>query len=380
MSLALSTLIYEWRRYMAAIIALSFAGLLVLAQVGLFMGINKAFTATIDRSPADILVLGPKAEAIFTGGAGLPRRIGPQIYMNPAVVKVSDLDGNGALWLNIPKTKGEKAKREFVNVVTIDPVPGAVTLPTDFPEEARLAILEPGTVVIDRSAMGRLGVKLGEKAMLNSKRVKVVYILDTYPNLASPMVFMSRDTLQYLGMASNADRTGPLVVQIRDPAKAEQVRDQLNAVSAGAYRAWTRPELSHANEQALLKDQFIGLFLVASVILGLFIGIVITWMTLRGAIFANIKEFASLRALGVSMASLRWIVLQLSFWVGVFGLGLTWVLVAGVTALGSANGLPMAYPLWSVILAVVMLLTIAIMSGVFSLGILKQAQPADLLR
>ena len=175
-------------------------------------------------------------------------------------------------------------------------------------------------------------------------------------------------------------RYRPLVVQIRNPAQAEQVRDQLNAVSGGVYRAWTRAELSAANEKALLQDEFVGLFLVASVILGLFIGIVITWMTLRGAIFANIKEFASLRALGVSMGSLRWIVMQLSFWVGVFGLGMTWALVAGVTALGAANGLPMAYPLWSVILAVVMLLTIAILSGVFSLGVLKAAEPADLLR
>ena len=31
------------------------------------------------------------------------------------------------------------------------------------------------------------------------------------------------------------------------------------------------------------------------------IGVVITWQTLRGAILANIKEFASLRALGVSI-------------------------------------------------------------------------------
>jgi hypothetical protein len=38
MSLALSTLLYEWRRYMAAVVALAFSGLLVLAQVGMFMG------------------------------------------------------------------------------------------------------------------------------------------------------------------------------------------------------------------------------------------------------------------------------------------------------------------------------------------------------
>ena len=41
MSLALATLIYEWRRYLAAVVALAFSGLLVLAQVGMFMGIGK---------------------------------------------------------------------------------------------------------------------------------------------------------------------------------------------------------------------------------------------------------------------------------------------------------------------------------------------------
>jgi len=38
-----------------------------------------------------------------------------------------------------------------------------------------------------------------------------------------------------------------------------------------------------------------------AVVVGTFIGIVITWQTLQGALLANIKEFASLRALGVSM-------------------------------------------------------------------------------
>ncbi|MBC6980993.1 ABC transporter permease [Caulobacter sp. 17J80-11] len=378
MSLALSTLIYEWRRYTAAIVALSMAGVLVLAQVGLFMGINKAFTATIDRSPAHIMILGPKSESMLQG-TGVPRRIKPQIYLNPEVVAVSDLDGDGARWNNLP-TDGSKQKREFVNIITVDPIPGAVTLPTDFPEAAREAITEPRSVVVDRSALTRLGVKLGDQALMNGKKVRVVYVVETYPNLAQPMVFVSRDTLQMLGLNRKGPDGAALVVKVADPARAEIVRDQLNAVSKGQYRAWTREELSKANEQALLKDQFIGLFLVASVILGLFIGVIITFMTLRGAVFANIKEFASLRALGVSMGSLRWIVIELSFWVGVFGLGSTWVVMWGVTALGAANGLPMAYPLWSVILAVMMLMTIAVLSGVFSLGILKKAQPADLLR
>jgi putative ABC transport system permease protein len=72
---------------MAAIIALALSGLLVMAFIGLFLGIGKAITATIDRSRADIMVLGPKSESLINSGgnSGLPKRIKPLIYLNPGV-------------------------------------------------------------------------------------------------------------------------------------------------------------------------------------------------------------------------------------------------------------------------------------------------------
>ena len=85
MSLALSTLIYEWRRYLAAIIALAVAGLLVLAMTGMFMGMSKSFTATVDRSPAAIMILPPEAESLFSNNSGQPRRIIPEIYRHADV-------------------------------------------------------------------------------------------------------------------------------------------------------------------------------------------------------------------------------------------------------------------------------------------------------
>jgi putative ABC transport system permease protein len=106
----------------------------------------------------------------------------------------------------------------------------------------------------------------------------------------------------------------------------------------------------------------------------------ITSQTLRGAVLANIKEFASLRALGVSMGSLRRVVVELSFWVGVAGLMMTAVLVWGVTQLANAGGVPMYYPLINIILVAILLLAIAIGSGMMALGVLKKSQPADLLR
>ena len=380
MSLALATLIYEWRRYLAAIIALALSGLLVMAFIGLFLGIGHAVTATIDRSRADIMVLSPKSESLINGGnTGLPKRIRPLIYMNPEVQAVGELGGNGAPWVNRP-TGGVKRINTYVQIWVVDTTPGAVTLPTDYSDATRLALSEPYAVAIDQSALPALGVKLGDSATMNRRTVTLRAVLHNYPSVTQPTVVISNQTEHLLGMASISQRGGPLMVQLRHPAMAEQVRDQLNAVSNGQYRAWTREELSKANEGALLKEQIIGIILVFAVLLGTGIGIGITWQTLRGAVFANIKEFASLRALGVSMGSLRLVVMELSFWVGVVGSLAAGVFIAGVGALASAAGLPMSFPVPILIEAAIGLIVVAVISGFLSLGVLKQSQPADLLR
>ena len=169
-------------------------------------------------------------------------------------------------------------------------------------------------------------------------------------------------------------------MRLRDPAQAEVVRDELNANSHGLYRAWTRPELAKANQASIMKMQVVGILLTFSLVLGIAIGIGITWQTLRGAVFANIKEFASLRALGVSMGSLRLIVLELSVWVGVAGMLTAGGFIMVVIGLASLSGLPMQFPPPMVGGTSVLLVLIAIGSGFLSLGVLKQSQPADLLR
>jgi putative ABC transport system permease protein len=380
MSLALATLLYEWKRYSAAMVALAFSGLLILAQVGMFTGIVKAATASIDRSRADLMILGPKNESLINSGPnGLPERIQPLIYLNPQVVEVASLDGDGARWVNSP-APGKKAVTTWVNTFDVDPREGAVTLPVDYPESIRLALLEPYAVVIDKTAQARLGTHLGATAMLNGKTVHVRGLLENYPNVDQPTVYMSRDTMRLLGMGPKNGKTGPLMVRLRDPAAAQAVVAQLNAASHGAYKAWTREALGKANESALMKEQIIGIFLGFSLFLGLLIGVGITSQTLRGAILASIKEFASLRALGVSMKSLSMIVLELSLWVGVAGLAATALFTFGVYMLATNMGMPMGFPLPWVVTVAILLAVISILSGIFSLGVLKKSQPADLLR
>lgn len=398
MSLALATLLYEWRRYMAAVVALAFSGLLILAQVGIFVGIGKGFTAQIDRARADIMVLGPGAKALFGGPSGLPRRMIPLVYSHPEVTQVAPLDGSGGRFQNIlspeqqakeearakragkGKGGGSARKSEFVNVTVIDAIPGYVTVPTDYTQSMIEALRRPFAIAVDETALKRLGVKKGDKALYNGKTVYVAVVTKGYPNIIQPTLVMSRDTLRMLGEADTGQRVGPLMVEIQDPARAEIVVAQLNKKADGKFRAWTRQELADANSGAMLDDQIIGIILGFSAFLGLLIGVIITWQTLRGAIMANIKEFASLRALGVSMGDLRNIVMELSFWVGIVGVVAAGLLTWLVSLIAVAGGVPMYFPPTLIIIVAVFLVVIAMVSGFLSLGILKNSQPADLLR
>jgi len=390
MSLALSTLLFEWRRYMAAVMALALSGLLVLAMTGVFIGIGKGFTATIERSSADIIIMQPGATSLMGGPSGVPRRFIPLAYRNPQVVEVQPLDGAGGSFQSVKnvdptmsqadRARQRAPRQQFVQASIIDTTPGAVTIPTDYSQELVDALRQPYTVAIDETAVTKLGVKLGDRALYNGQTVTVVGITRGYPNMMQANIVMSRDTLRMLGQADTGPRVGPLMVKLRDPAQADRVAAQLNALGDGQWKAWTRQELADANAGAMFEEGILVIIIGGCVVLGTIIGVAITWQTLRGAIMANIKEFASLRALGVGMGSLNRIVMELSFWVGLVGVAAAIGLTLLVQMLAMANAVIIALPPILLIIVGGGLVVIAMLSGLLSLGILKNSQPADLLR
>lgn len=380
MSLALSTLLYEWRRYLAAIIALALAGVLMLALGAMFIGIMQSFTITIDKSRAQIIILSPNAEASGGPGGGpgpLPKRVVPLIYRHPDVVEVQDLPDDFGRFIG----PGQPSPT-MVNIMIIDTSPNGVTLPEDFTDPMRLAIEAPYAVGIDVSAAKQLGVKVGDQAMLNGRTVRVALMMKGYANSQLPSVVMSRQTQRLMGRA-NDDQLGLLMVRIKSAGtqkEIERVRDELNAMSDGLYRAWTKPELTASTTKQMMQEGFIAILMLFMSVIGFVIGVVITWQTLRGAILANIKEFASLRALGVSIGQLRGVVMELSLWVGVLGIAAAAVLMVGIAWAASSINLPMGFEPGSIIQTAVLLLLISIGSGALTLGALKKGEPADLLK
>ena len=379
MSLALSTLLFEWRRYLAAVIALALAGVLMLAVSAMFIGILQSFTATIDKSRAQIIILPANASSLGGpggGGGALPKRVVPLIYRHPEVVEVQDLPGDFGRFYGPGKTSPS-----MVNIMVIDTSPNGVTLPDDFTDDMRRAIEPPYNVGVDISAVNQLGVKLGDEATINGRTVRVALIMEGYANSQAPGVVMSRQTQRLMGTA-NDDAFGLLMVRIKNTSEkdAKRVAEELNALADGQYKAWTKEPLAAATVKDAMSEGLLAIILGFMSVIGFVIGVVITWQTLRGAILANIKEFASLRALGVSIGQLRGVVMELSFWVGILGIAASAVLMVGITFLAKSANIPMGFELGSSLQTAFLLLIISVMSGALTLGALKKGEPADLLK
>ena len=65
MSLALATLTYEWRRYLAAVLALAFSGVLILTLVGLMLSLVQSITSTLVNSRADLVIMPPRVDSMI---------------------------------------------------------------------------------------------------------------------------------------------------------------------------------------------------------------------------------------------------------------------------------------------------------------------------
>jgi putative ABC transport system permease protein len=99
-----------------------------------------------------------------------------------------------------------------------------------------------------------------------------------------------------------------------------------------------------------------------------------------GAVSGNLREYATLRALGVSHAALRRVVLEQALWVGCGGLVLAAGIGAVLLAIAAAAAVPVAIDLPGAVVVGALVLLVALGSGLAAMRTLRRADPIELLR
>jgi len=372
-SLARSSLIYEWRRYLAAVFALGFSALLLYIQTGLMLGYSISMTAILNNSQADIWISDQRLKT-FEWGAGLnPSQNECYLRMHPEILSVKPFY---RAWCSGKTDAGESIGAMLFGV---EPDDSCLLMPQWFIEEFGESLKEPMTVVIDRSFAKNVGLKIGDYTELNGKRVKVVGITDGYKNDQGGFVFTSDYTFRAMPGWKWAQY---IMLKLKNSERAELTARELNEapVKNSRIKAWTKSSLFWQSQKWRLLESPSSLTFIFLSILSIFIGVAITNQSLRSAILASLKEYAALRALGVSKHSLCAVVLEQSLWIGLAGLALAGVLTYIFSFIAVYYKLPFCVPLWFILPSTVLLLFVSFLSGLFSLMVLYKTEPAELLR
>ncbi|WP_148714949.1 ABC transporter permease [Chitinolyticbacter meiyuanensis] len=374
-SLARASLRYEWRRYLAAVLAVTFAGLLIVVQVALLLGLLGSVSAVIDQSGAQVWI-GYRGTQSVDLGRGILPSADLDARLHPAVARVEPLYQGYGDW----RRDDGVAVTAVIN--GIDARPDGLAYAHLLTRAQRALLDEPGAVLIDVADRDKLNAYVGAPVEINGKRARIAGFVEGVRAVGGVTVLMGQPTLrQVLQATPDAQDITYLLLALRPGSDGERVVTDLAGSSSGRrHSLWLADDFSLQSQLYWLFESGAGIGAGVASLLGLVVGAVITSQTLASAILASLKEFAAMRALGVSRQALRNIVLEQAFWIGTCGLVLTGVLSLGIGVLANWAQVPMLFPSWLLLGCTAIILAIALLSGLYALRPLYKADPATLLR
>ena len=374
-ALARKTLVYEWRRFLPAMLAVGFAGLLQLLQIALVLGIFGSTSLYVTGSSADVWVGYPGTQSVGLGRS-IDADVQSRLRMDPQVQRIEPylwVDGD---WRGPRETGGVS-----VFVSGIDPAADGLMFSRVLPAALRARLAEPDAIIIDRSALDQLGATIGQSATINGHRVRVVGVSSGLRALGGVNVLCSLDTARRLDNDTTDNGPTYLIASLRDPAQADAVAARLRgATSFGPYTTWSARDFAQRSVRYWLFDTGAGagvMFLAGIVFL---VGAAITSQTLIAAVNGSIREYATLNALGVGVGALRKVVLEQAFWVGFLGLLGASVLGIVLLLLARSQDVPVVLNAPAALACIALVMGLAAVSGLAAMRSLRRADPATLLR
>jgi putative ABC transport system permease protein len=377
MGYALSTIWYERQRFLPAILAVAFSAVLIAVQGGLLIGLLSMMSRPVDMASANVWVGYPGVQSVDLG-RGIPDRWVSRVQAEPGVQRVESSMLGFSLWTRT--TTGAPATPEVITVIGCRVHPdslGAVEYLRKNPELLS-KISEPWTVIVDEAEVGRLGVHgLGDQAEVFGKRIRVVGFTKGYRSLGGPYVFCSIETARAL-LKHMKDESTYILAKCDTPETARTVAASLRRYQQ--MSSFTDEEFSFRSRMHWLFTTKAGVAVGFTAILGLIVGSVVTSQTLYAAVAASQREFATLRAMGIPSWRLQFTVVAQSLWVGFFGL----IVAAPVTYIMSeaANmvGTQVNQHPGVILIAAVVTLVMALLSGLLALRSFQGVDPAHNIR
>jgi putative ABC transport system permease protein len=334
--LAWRNLVHDKVRLLVTVTGVVFAVVLIVVQLGLFLGFATTTSSLIDRSQADLWMTAARVPYIEQGVAFSERKLST-VLATPGVAHATKYIARFSQW------QRPDGGQESVQVVGFDP-----DQPLGGPwnvVEGRIADLKlDDNIFVDLLYKKKLGVdRIGDVCEIRGHRARVAgftrgirsfttspYVFTSFKNAQNYVTLPSDQTIFILITSDRSVSLGELGRRL-----TARVKD-VDVVTTAHFSAMTRFYWMFTTGA--------GVAVLLAAVLGLVVGVVVVAQTIYATTMDHIREYGTLKAMGATNSYLYRVIMQQAIISAVAGYSLamvvSWFVVRGSEKGGAAILLP----------------------------------------
>jgi len=347
--LAWRNLVHDKVRLLVTVTGVVFAVVLIVVELGLFLGFTTTTSSLIDRSKADLWITGARVPYIESGVPFSERKLST-VLATPGIAHATKYISRFSQW------QRHDGRQENVMVVGFDP---GQTLggPWNLVEGRVEDLKQPDNVFIDEIYKTKLGVShVGEIFEIRGHRARIAgFTRGIRSFTTSPYVFTSFKSAQDFTTTAE-DQTVYILATLARGERVDAVRARLLA-RVKDVDVLTMREFSGKTQFYWMFTTGAGVAVLLAALLGLVVGVVVVAQTIYATTMDHLREYGTLKAMGATNGYLYRVIVQQAVISALVGYSLAMVVSSFIVS-GSVKGgaaillpLPMAVGMLGVTIA-----------------------------
>lgn len=375
--IAIRMLTGDKTKFYGLLFGIAFSTLLITQQLTIFVNLIERGASGVYNEPnAQVWVMDPVSRTTDVNYA-MPATALDQVRAVPGVEwAVPHLR-------SVASVRTREGDLEQVAIIGVDDTT-LIGLPKSLFKGSRSVLSEPDAVIIDDGGtINMFGAgfdPVGERLELNDQRAVIRGMADTIPAFTSTAVLYTKYSRALNFVPGTRNRMSFVLVGIAEGETPEAVAQRIEAQTG--LKAETREEFARAGVDFIIQNTGIPTNFGITVILGFVVGVAIVGLTFSLFIRDNIKQFGALKAIGVTNAKIRRMVVAQASLVGFIGYALG--VLGTVWFMWSFSGNPFFkgfYIPWQIpLISMVAVVIILAITGWLSLRSVLKTEPAAVFR
>lgn len=349
LTLASRNLFQDRLRFIATLIGIVFSVVLVMVQMGLYLGFGRMVTTMIDHATADLWVVS-KGATSFEDLTLLDIKTRDRLPGINGVAKVIPVLIGFADWR---RQSDGRVKPVFVIGSDLD---ARALVPWNVVDGNLDALRANNTIAVDRTYFDDLDVSgVGTTAEIRGQPAKVAAVTDGIRSFTTtPYVFADlAHARAYIGLPPT--KFNHFIIQLKPGADIRTVQHDMQTAAPDAD-VLTPAQFRDRSRSFWLFGTGAGAALFAGALLGVIVGTVIVAQTLYSSTKDHLYEFATLRAIGCSNGYIYRVIIWQALLNAVIGFALATAIGYLVVLITAKTALPIV-------------ITPALIGGLFALTV-----------